>query len=294
MEAGRRYDAPMHTKPLALLASLTLLSAACGKQSDGGSGAAAPKPAPSATAAPDAPKSAAAAAPTMDPSKLPTGRSPMPTLAEWNGQRKEVTVKGSSALKCETKTVREYLRISCHDKNDSGGTPTTVQVTKGGKEALTFSGGGVTSLIVPYVEGTLVEATFSWTDKSFPLKLSWPKGAKMPAVLGEFAGAKSPLDGTASGDAAKLCECHKKVTGDKTCENLMGAPNVDCERTYGASCEKLLQCSRGEPGVWATCLPGMVNAWPVGICRKTCKATSDCPKGFSCADNVQSKVCEPD
>ena len=67
---------------------------------------------------------------------------------------KEVTVKGSSALNCETKIVREYLRVSCRGKNDSGGTPTAVKVTRGGRgEVFTFASPGVTSLIVPFVSG---------------------------------------------------------------------------------------------------------------------------------------------
>ena len=75
-------------------------------------------------------------------STLP-GRSPVPTVAEWNAQTKEVTVKGSSALRCETKTVREWLRVSCRDKNDTGGTPTAVRITQGaGPGVFTLTAGG--------------------------------------------------------------------------------------------------------------------------------------------------------
>lgn len=275
-------------------ASLALvLVAGCDKSSS--SAGSAPTTTATTTASHAASDHGGAPAAHAEPAALPAGRTPMPTLAEWNGQRKEVTVKGSSALKCETKTVREYLRISCRDKNDSGGTPTTIQITKGGRDALTFAAGGVTSLIVPYVEGTHLEAVFSWTDKSFPLTIDWPKGNKMPVVLGAFAGAKSPLDGTASGDAQKLCECHKKVNGSKTCEDLFGAPDPDCDRTYGSNCEKLLQCSRGEPGVSPSCLPGFINTIPTGRCSKLCKTASDCPKGSTCDVAPGGKsVCQAD
>ena len=266
---------------------LMILAAGCTKPSEGE----APKP-PASTAPATTEKAAPTATETPKPMTLPAGRTPTPTLAEWNTQRKEVTVKGSSALKCETKMVREYLRISCYDKNDTGGTPTAVQVAKGAREALTFAAGGVSSMIVPYVEGTHVEATFSWTDKAYPLTIDWPKGNKMPTVLGSFAGARSPLDGTAQGDAQKLCECHKKITGSKTCQDVFGEANADCDRTYGSDCQKLLECARGEPGAAPHCLPGFVNGLPGGQCLKLCKAAADCPKAHTCEPGVTGQnVC---
>src|SRR4051812_37398799 len=117
-----------------LLIGVGLASVGCGR----GSGDAGP----SASAAPGQ----GLANPGARPPAPPPGRTLMPTFDEWSSQRKEVTVKGSSALGCETKMVREYLRVSCRGKNDSGGTPTTVKVTKGGRgEALTFATAGVTA-----------------------------------------------------------------------------------------------------------------------------------------------------
>jgi hypothetical protein len=228
-------------------------------------------------------------------SELPPGRSEQPTVAEWAGQKKEVSVKGSSALKCETKMVREYLRVSCHGKTDTGGTPTAIKVTKGGREALAFANADakIASLIVPFVEGTRVEATISWTDKSYPLKLEWPKGSKMPVVLGSFEGAKSPLDGSATSDGKKLCACHKKLGGVDNCDELIGEPDPDCDRTYANDCEKLLLCSAGNPDAPPSCLPGLVSTWPAGKCRKTCKETKDCPPELTCEDTIDhTKVCE--
>jgi hypothetical protein len=247
------------------------------------------RPAPTATAAAAATTAApAAAAPA--PAALPArpGRSPMPTLAEWNAQQKEVTVKGSSALGCETKIVREYLRVSCRGKNDSGGTPTGVVIKKGGRgEAFAYVGAGVTSLVVPFVEGIDFEADFSWTDKSHPLVVKWAKGAPRPQIVGTFEGAKSPLD-KASSDAAlaeRLCACHKKVTGEATCESMIGGANPDCDRTYGSNCEMLLACSRGEPGAMPRCQPGYINAG-IGFCAKECgPGKGDCPAGSTCEES---------
>ena len=142
--------------------SLSLVAVACGDKSEGEKAARLHQRNPRRRQPARRRKSAtgnATNAATADapPQKLPerAGRSPAPTFAEWNSQQKEVTVQGSSALKCETKIVREYLRISCHGKNDTGGTPTNVVIKKGGKgEAFTYVGGGIASLVVPFVEGT--------------------------------------------------------------------------------------------------------------------------------------------
>lgn len=126
---------------------------------------------------------------------LPPGRTKVPAIAEFAAAR-EVTVKGSSALRCETKMVREWLRVTCRGTNDTGGTPTAVTVLGGGRgEAITYAAGGVTSVMVPVLEGTEFSAKFSWTDKSHLLVVKWPHGAPKPIILGEFQGAASPLDG---------------------------------------------------------------------------------------------------
>lgn len=229
------------------------------------------------------------------PATLPArpGRSPAPTLAEWNAQQKEVTVKGSTALNCETKIVREYLRVTCRGKNDTGGTPTGLIIQKGGHgEAITYIGAGIASLVVPFVEGIEFAADFSWTDKSHKLTVTWPKGNKQPAVVGVFEGAKSPLE--MNSDAAlaeKLCNCHRKVTKENSCENMIGGPNVDCDRTYGNDCGMLLACSRGEPGAWPRCQPGWVNAG-IGYCYQQCSdGKSACPANHSCDDLGNGMVC---
>jgi hypothetical protein len=218
---------------------------------------------------------------------LGAGRTPPPTLEEWSSMRKEVTVKGSSALNCETKIVREYLRVSCRGKNDSGGTPTSLRIVKGGRgEAYTFASGGVTSLVVPFVSGTDLEAEFSWTDKSHKLAVKWPRGAPMPQVVGVFEGAKSPLDGNAGPLADRLCECHKKVRGVTSCEDMFGGSDPDCQRTYGSDCDMLLACSRGEPGAFPKCETGFVNAGAIGRCMRTCGADKVCPPGLTCVDDL--------
>lgn len=112
-----------------------------------------------------------------------------PTAAEWNAQTKEVTVRGSSALNCETKMVRTWLRISCRGTSDTGGEATSVEVTKGGGDGktFTFASAGVTSLVLPFVEGVDVEAAFGWSDKKMKLHVFWPRGAPEPPAKGSFS-----------------------------------------------------------------------------------------------------------
>jgi hypothetical protein len=253
-----------------LLATSILLGAGCGQKREDPQK---PDPAPPVTTG----EAAAVAKP------LPPGRSPVPSLAEY-AAAKEVTVKGSSALNCETKMIREWLRVTCRGKNDTGGTPTTVSVIRGGRgETISFAGGNVTSIITPVLEGTDFEAKFSWTDKSHPLVITWPKGTGKPIVVGEFKGAASPLDRTAP--SAAICECFKKVRHTSDCaEAPMAQP--DCEHTYPRDCDKLLACAHGEPGVWPVCPAGKRNAGVTGWCAQICgPGKPPCPAGQECTQD---------
>ena len=275
-------------RQLLLWSALVVLGAGCDKTSND-----TPAPAPAnASASAQPAKAQTSAAASAKPSAtvgegakakpkvaIPEGRSKPPTSEEWN-KVGEVTVKGSSALSCETKMVREWLRVSCKGKNDSGGTPVGIQISKGKRaDTYTMTTTDTVSLVMPFVEGTNFEAQFAWTDKSHPLTVSWPKGNNKPVIIGVFEGAKSPLDGTAFSDEKKLvdrlCACHKKLTKSPSCDDLIGGPSADCDRTYKGDCEKLLMCSRGEPGVMPDCVPPEVNG-PFNGCYQPCKTVEDC------------------
>jgi hypothetical protein len=188
------------------------------------------------------------AAPVLQPPDLPSGRSAVPGVAEW-ASAKEITVKGSSALGCETKIIREWFRVSCRGANDTGGTPTGVVVKRGGNkgETFAFASGDVASLVFPWTEGTEIEAVFSWTDKSHKLVATWPKGSPEPAVKGVFEGASSPLDhpnAREPGDG--VCDCDFKLNGTTFCEPYMwGANAAACETKYAGDCSKILGCAAG-------------------------------------------------
>lgn len=234
------------------------------------------------------------APPPTVPPPLPAGRSPVPTIDEWNAVTKEVGVKGSSALNCETKMVREYLRISCRGKNDTGGTPLSVVRKKGAQDAYLFTAAGVMSVVVAYVEGIDATFTFAWTDKTHPLHLSWPRGSKMPQILGVFEGAKSPLDASSAVDPGLCKRCDQQLGatpfGDALCEVLLSNPA--CVRTYSNDCQKLRECSLGEPSAMVSCPAGTIIVGTGHSCAEVCGSGRSCPSGKSCMDGVASQpVC---
>jgi len=144
--------------------------------------------APAATSAAATQAPAPTTAPTSAPAAAgPNGKSAVPKMDEWNAAS-EVPVKGASKLGCETKMVREWLRVSCRGKNDTGGEPKAVKVTKGGGkgEDFTFASNKVASLVTTFVDGTDLVAEFEWTDAKHELVVSWPHGAPMPPSKGTF------------------------------------------------------------------------------------------------------------
>jgi hypothetical protein len=132
-----------------------------------------------------APGGAEPAAPTL------AGRSAVPTVAEWNAKTREVTVTGSSALNCETKMVREWLRISCRGTHPGRGTAQGVRLVSGdtGKgEFFTFSSGDVASLVFPFQSGNKVIAEFRFSEGNRFFVSDWPFGAPRPIAVGRFLG----------------------------------------------------------------------------------------------------------
>lgn len=143
-------------------------------------------PAPTRSPGPGAPADPGAMAADGLPAFIPTPGSAPPTLAEWNAITREVTVKGSSALGCETKMLREWLRVSC--KTHDSDTPTSVKSTQkpDAVQAYVFQGTGVSSVVVQVVRAQDYRATFGWTTHDRPweavLTVRWPAGAPRPTL----------------------------------------------------------------------------------------------------------------
>ena len=147
-----------------------------------------------ATAAPATTATAAAPAATVAPT-AEAAAEPPPSAKDWE-TAKEINVSGSTALGCETKRVRNWVRVHCAKPNDAEGTPVSVKLKKAEvlgaevrnhrKDVTLSSEEGETTLVARYVEGVDVEAVFKWTDRERLLVLWWPAGKAEPASLGSF------------------------------------------------------------------------------------------------------------
>lgn len=121
------------------------------------------------------------------PEEIPPPGSKPPSVAEWNSVQKEVRVRGSSALGCETKMMREWLRVSCRPGKRMP--PSAVStVSSGGQQAFTGMFGNTASLVVQVVQGKSYRANFRWTDPNSGnfdsqfLLVNWPSGAARPTI----------------------------------------------------------------------------------------------------------------
>lgn len=120
------------------------------------------------------------------PVDIPRPSSTPPTLNEWNAVPWEITVTGSSALNCETKMVREWLRVSCRPK----GGLVPIEVKSGpqnGLQAYVFNDSlKIASLVVQVVQGKSYSATFTFQEGrerwNQPLVVSWPSNAARPRI----------------------------------------------------------------------------------------------------------------
>jgi len=148
-------------------------------------------PAPVATAAaapvatPVAPpaESAAPAGGSESKTGIPTsGSSKPPTVAEWGGVG-EITVRHSTPLACETKLVREWLRVSCRTSDGTANQIQGVKLTRGKDSGgiPPFVKKGVASIVTQVKPGIDADWTFEWSEwGKRVLTVKWPHGAPSP------------------------------------------------------------------------------------------------------------------
>lgn len=127
-------------------------------------------------------------APDGLPAEIPSARSKVPTLAEWNAVPREISVAKSTPLNCETKMVREWFRASCRKKERTkdgwGGNPLSIS-DESGKQPDTFTfqkPGDVISVVTPVLRGKRYSAVFAWDTRGARLVVDWPAGAPRPVI----------------------------------------------------------------------------------------------------------------
>lgn len=219
----------------------------------------------------------AIAAPPPQPVAPVRARSLVPVPQVWN-EASEVIVAGSTAAGCETKMIREWLRVMC-GRTLAGIIPTRVTVAvdaTGESQALATP--RLTSLVTPLEPGRHVEVEFAWTDHTRRLTLDWPLEAKAPVMKFDapvrIPGAKRPepiqLEVAAYEDNEPLpvaspveraiCDCWNRVYGGlrlpktKTrkeelfvCSGAYGAADAACTQTYATDCARMVECIRRDP-----------------------------------------------
>jgi hypothetical protein len=190
-----------------------------------------------------------------------SARSPVP-LPDVFRAAPEVIVKGSSDAACETKQVREWLRIQC-PRTDLA-RPLAIDVTRDdGNEAMALVMPDEVSLVVPVVQGRELTATVTWTDKTRVLHVAWPAGAAAPAFAFDKPVNRAhpaAVDDTPpfhSPVERAICDCWQRVFGigagsthGPVCLGAYGAPDALCVQRYASgapSCPELLACTRRDP-----------------------------------------------
>jgi hypothetical protein len=128
----------------------------------------------------------AAAAPAEPLPEEPTIEG-APKLAEWAAAR-EVGVKGSSALGCETKQIGDWFRMVCRP-NEKAGKVTAGAAARGldTTKGYLVTGNGSLVLLTQFVKGTDTAIDITWEHTSSKLLLKWPEtAAAAPSPRGEF------------------------------------------------------------------------------------------------------------
>lgn len=192
-------------------------------------------PAPSAAASSAEPEVEASElesiAKQIVPRGIPTERSKPPTVAEWNAAS-EISVRHSGPLGCETKRVREWLRVSCRT---TGSSPPQIQAVtlvqpKKNAEFFTYDAKGVSSVVLPLREGLDAKIAFDWTERGRrTLTATWPKGAPAPGITFDA--------GAGAGGAAAPSQGGKPKCSD-VCKSDRGFPSA-CE---ASPCPKGYRC----------------------------------------------------
>lgn len=186
------------------------------------------------------------------PLELPDGRSWPPTQEELRALP-EVTVKGSTALSCETRQVREWFWMRCRRSDGDGSErlePRRIEVHSGGHgDAVSWGQWSERRVLLPVLEGESATLLVSWADRTAPLTVEHPVGQRMRGAFG--AATKHPK----SPPTQKVCtELSCLIPWE---DPLRPITCPDGERPSGA----LRRCAPPCAGV---CDAGTCHPWPGG------------------------------
>lgn len=217
------------------------------------------------------------AGPPMKP--VVSTRPAVPMPASWDAVN-EIIVKGSTAAGCETKVVRDWLRVMCqrprrHRTDEDvafeeyGSMPLLTIASDDTGDAIATNLPYTSSFLVPLVPGKAFTGHLRWDTSSRDLTVTWPDGAggkpkiALTAVVKEKEGPYRQDFRT--DDERILCECwahefeesssaYSGAYRDQRCEKGYGAADHGCVDRYykpsdlDASCPRVIACAWRDPG----------------------------------------------
>jgi hypothetical protein len=195
--------------------------------------------------------------------------SPMPVPAQWNAAP-EVVVAGSTAARCETKRIREWMRVLClpREVDDGASAPVSLELVQNhARRAVVMSMPASTALTLALAPGDSLEAVVTWPQVVRRFTVAWPAGAKAPlatfqVLREEPRQPEEPrrhgFDDFDSGVARKLCACWQDIYSSQgsglgiadqhpRCPGIYGSLDAGC-LAYGSDCADLVACALLDPG----------------------------------------------
>lgn len=151
-------------------------------------GQAEPKPiATLAAVASPATREGSATVSTSDPLPEEPALEGAPAVKDW-ATAKEVGVKGSSAVGCETRQSGDWFRMVCRQNPGTGKAVSGAPISGfDPKKGYVVSGNGATVIVTQYVKGSDIAIDLGWEKTFGRLTLLWPKDmGRTPAVQGEI------------------------------------------------------------------------------------------------------------
>ncbi len=204
---------------------------------------------------------AATLASPPSPPRRGRDRSPLPLPAQWRAAP-EILVAGSSAAHCETKRIREWLRILCiaDQPYDLDASPKSITITRDQSHgALTMVMPRSAALTVALEPGDALTADFAWQGVQRRLDVTWPAEQAAPTAAFTVTSkqAKSePRYGRVEFPtelARAMCGCWQAVYldrrgGDESpdCPGIYGALDAGC-LAYRGACPDMVACALRDP-----------------------------------------------
>jgi hypothetical protein len=120
------------------------------------------------------------------PVEIPPPGSKPPTPAEWGAVPREITVRHSTPLNCDTRMLREWLKVTCREKGGRAAL-SMEHISRSGQQAyLHNTPPQLVSVVVQVVRGKEYRARYTYQlgrDRgASDLIVSWPSGAPKPTI----------------------------------------------------------------------------------------------------------------